>query len=264
MNGRSPAPFPWRLLFSELIGTAALLLGGMSLVILMFGDGSPVPRWVPSLGLRRVITGFLFGSVGGSIALSPVGRVSGGHINPAVTLGFFLAGKLSPGVAVGYVIAQLLGAVLGCVPLLAWGEMGRSVAFGATVPGPGYSTATVLLGEAVTTFGLIAALCVFLAFRNLRRFTPAMIPCLYGIMVPAEAAISGTSTNPARTLGPAVVSGVWDGWWIYWIGPLIGAVTALLVFRFLAIRIEVAKLYHFDNDPGRILRGPRRPAPAGE
>src|SRR5262249_7387118 len=182
MNGRSPAPFPWRLLFSELIGTAALLLGGMSLVILMFGDGSPVPRWVPSLGLRRVITGFLFGSVGGSIALSPVGKVSGGHINPAVTLGFFLAGELSPGVAVGYVIAQLPGAVLGCVPLLAWGEMGRSVAFGATVPGPGYSTATVLLGEAVTTFGLIAALCVFLAFRDLRRFTPAIVPCIYRIM----------------------------------------------------------------------------------
>jgi len=260
MSGRDPAPLPWRLFLSEFIGTAVLLLGGMSLVIVMFGEGSPILRLVPDLTVRRAITGFLFGSIGGSIALSPVGKVSGAHINPAVTFGFLMVGKLKPRAALGYVIAQLAGAVLGCVPLLAWGEMGRSVAFGATVPGPGYSTATVLAGEAITTFGLIAVLCVFLPFRRLRRFTPAAMPVLYALMVPAEAAISGTSTNPARTLGPAVVSGAWEGWWIYWIGPLIGTAVAILVFSFLAVRIEVAKLYHFDTDRGGIFRAMSRPA----
>jgi glycerol uptake facilitator-like aquaporin len=94
---------------------------------------------------------------------------------------------------VGYAIAQLLGACLGALPLLAWGSMGRSVAFGATIPGRGYSTAAVVMGEAVTTFALVTTLCVFLGFRRLRGYTPFVIPCLYAIMVPLEAPISGTT-----------------------------------------------------------------------
>jgi aquaporin Z len=255
-----PRP-PFRLFLSELVGTALLVFGGLSAVIFMFGSGSPVERILPSVGWRRVITGFLFGSVGGAIALSPVGKVSGAHINPSVTLGFLLAGKLTPRAAFGYTIAQLAGAVLGSLPLLLWGEMGRSVDFGATLPGAGYSFSTVLLGEVVTTFGLIFALCVFLAFRNLRRFTPFMIPCLFAVMVGLEAGISGTSTNPARTLGPAIVSGRWEGWWIYWTGPFLGTLAGILVCSFLAVRIEVAKLYHFDSDRGGVFRAMSRSAP---
>lgn len=101
---------------------------------------------------------------------------------------------------------------MGCLPLLVWGSMGRSIHFGATVPGSGYSNTAAFLGEAITTFGLISALCVFIGLRPLRRFTPAMIPFLYALMVPLEALISGTSTNPARSLGPSVISGQWDGW----------------------------------------------------
>ena len=97
--------------------------------------------------------------------------------------------------------------------------MGRSVAFGATVPGAGYSTQVVLLGEIVTTFTMVSLLCVFIGFRRLRPFTPGIFPPLYAIMVYLEALISGTSTNPARSLGPAIISGQWQGWWIYWVGP---------------------------------------------
>jgi aquaporin Z len=150
--------------------------------------------------------------------------------------------------ALGYVIAQLTGAALGALPLLVWGAMGRSIAFGATLPGAGYSTTTVLLGEIITTFGLVVALCVFIGTRPLRPFTPAVAPFLYAVMVPLEASISGTSTNPARTFGPALVSGRWDGWWIYWVGPMIGAAAGVLVCSALASRIEVAKLYHFESD----------------
>ena len=85
---------PWALFASELIGTAVLVLVGLSLVILMFGAGSPMARLIPSEGLRRLITGFLFGTTGACIALSPVGKVSGAHINPVVTLAFRLMGKL--------------------------------------------------------------------------------------------------------------------------------------------------------------------------
>lgn len=244
---------PWRLYVSELLGTALLLTGGLSVVIFMFGAGSPMERILPSVVVRQAITGFLFGCTGASIALSSIGKESGAHINPAVTLGFWLFRKLDARTAMGYVCAQLVGAVLGSLPLLAWGSMGRSVGFGATVPGAGYTTRAVLLGEAVTTFALIAGLCVFIGFRHLRRFTPAMMPFLYGLMVPLESSVSGTSTNPARTFGPALLSGRWEGWWIYWLGPLIGTLLAVVVCSSLARRIEVAKLYHFESDRRRLF-----------
>jgi aquaporin Z len=244
----------WRMYLSEMAGTAVLLLIGLSLVIVMFGEGSPMAALIPSVTLRQVITGILFGSTGGAIALSKAGKESGAHLNPAVTFAFWIARKIDTRVALGYVIAQLAGAVLGSLPLLFWGALGRRVAYGATIPGAGYSTWQVVAGEVATTFGLVATLCLFLAFRPLRRFTPAAIPLLYAIMVPLEAAISGTSTNPARTFGPALVSGHWEGWWIYWIGPLAGTVLAMTAMSFLGRRIEVAKLYHFETDRDRIFR----------
>ena len=196
MKDRSARPLPWQVLASELIGTAVLILVGLSLVILMFGAGSPIIRVIPSDAARRLLTGFLFGSTGALIALSPVGKESGAHLNPVVTLGFWLGGKLDARTAVGYILAQLAGGCVGALPLLAWGAMGRSVAFGATLPGKDLAIGVVLLGEVCTTFGLIAGLCIFLGFRKLRPFTPALFPFLYAFMVWAEAPISGTSTNP--------------------------------------------------------------------
>ena len=243
-----------RLYLAEFLGTAVLLLVGLSIVIFMFGDGSPAAAWIPNIKLRQFVTGGLFGSTGAAIALSWVGRESGAHINPAVTLAFWMARKIDARTALGYVAAQLAGGLAGSIPLLAWGAMGRSVTFGATIPGAGYSVFDAFLGEAITTFALVVLLCVFLGFRHLRRFTPAMIPILYAIMIPLEADISGTSTNPARSFGPAVVSGEWSAWWIYWAAPLAGTVAAMLVASLLARRIEVAKLYHFDSDRDRIFR----------
>ena len=127
----------WRLFFSELIGTALLVFGGISVIILMFGNGSPIPGVVPNEQLRMILTPFLFGTIGSAIAVSWVGRESGAHINPAVTMGFWLMRRLDLRAAVGYILAQLLGACVGALPLLAWGSMGRSVAFGATLPGEG-------------------------------------------------------------------------------------------------------------------------------
>ena len=166
----------WRLFFAEAIGTAALVFGGVSMVIVMSGDGSPVARLVPNEWVRTALTAFLFGCVGTAVALSRVGKESGAHINPAVTMSFWMMRKLDGRTAVGYILAQLAGASVGALPLLAWGAMGRSVAFGATIPGAGYSTTTVVMGEAVTTFALLTTLCVFLAFPPLRRFTPFVIP----------------------------------------------------------------------------------------
>jgi aquaporin Z len=254
----------WRFFISEVVGTAALVLGGLSIVIVMHGDGSPVPSLVPNDALRLALTGFLFGCTGTAITLSRVGKESGAHINPAVTVGFWMWRKLDARTAIGYIVAQLVGAGLGALPLLAWGAMGRSVAFGATLPGEGYTTTTVLIGEAVTTFGLVTTLCVFLGFRHLRRYTPFTMPLLYGVMVPLEAHISGTSTNPARSFGPSLIAGRWDGWWIYWAGPMIGMLVAIIILSSFARRIEVAKLYHFETDRRRLFqRMASRQSPQG-
>jgi aquaporin Z len=125
---------------------------------------------------------------------------------------------------------------------------------GSRLPCPGATLSTAFLGEAATTFSMVALLCVFLGFRTIRPVTPAIFPPLCAIMVWAESPLSGTSTNPARSLGPSVISGQWHGWWTYWAGPAAGMLLAVLACSFLSKRIEVAKLYHFDADRGRLFR----------
>ncbi len=243
---------PWGVFLAELIGTGVLILVGLSFVILDFGQGSPIVRLLPDPGIRRLITGFLFGSTGALIAFSRVGKISGAHINPVVTLAFWLRGKLDGKISLGYVLAQLIGAVLGAFPLIAWGQIGQSVHYGATLPGNAYGPYWAVAGETITTFALIAGLFLFLGHQRLKNFTPLLFPFLYAIMVFLEAPVSGTSTNPARSLGPALISGEWKYWWVYWLGPVLGTLLALSVQRvpwFRRFEIDVAKIYHFEHDP---------------
>lgn len=239
-------------LLSEALGTALLVGVGLSFVVLDFGTGSPVMRWIPSAPARLALTGFLFGSTGATLALSAIGKHSGAHVNPAVTLAFVLTRTMRAPHGAGYVLAQLAGAALGALPLLAWGRLGRSVDLGATTPGPGIGAGLALGGEAATTFVMLALVLAFLRRASLRRFTPAIFPPLYAVMVWLEAPISGTSTNPARSFGPALVSGEWRGFWIYCVGPTLGCLAAVGFHRLPVLRLaelEVAKLYHFHHDP---------------
>ncbi len=256
MNSKPINKKVWRLYLSEFIGTALLIGVGVSFVILDFGKGSPVTALIPSAGVRRALTGFLFGSTGMIITFSPVGKWSGAHINPAVTFSFWLKSKIKTSVAAGYVMAQLFGCIAGALPLLAWGHIGKTIFYGATIPGK-YGDAAAFTGEAVTTFFLIICLFLFLGHKRLRRFTPVLFPFLYAIMVYFEAPVSGTSTNPARSLGPSLASGIWNGWWVYWAGPLIGALIAVAVQTkwIRRLEIEVAKVYHFEHDPYGIFKG---------
>jgi aquaporin Z len=215
---------------SECIGTGLLVAVGLSIVIFNNGDGSPVRSLLPDPGARRALTGFFFGVTGCCITLSPIGRISGAHINPIVSFAFRLRHRMSTRHFIGYVLAQLIGSVLGALPLLLWGRQGASVGYGNTVPLAG-KTAAAFGGETITTFLLVAGIFFFSGHRKLRRFTPYLMPPLYCLMVFAEGALSGTSTNPARSLGPAVISETWTEWWLYWLAPTAGAALAVWFFR---------------------------------
>ncbi len=261
----------WWLWLSELVGTGVLVGVGLSVVIVDTSPSGPLAPLV-SHGGRLALTGFLFGCVGALVAVSPVGMVSGAHLNPIVTLAFVLRGRMRPWLAAGYVLAQLAGAVTGAAPLLLWGRMGREVDFGATLPGPGVGAGLALLGEAGTSAALITLLLVFVGTRPLRRWTPLLFPPLYALMVFLEASVSGTSTNPARSLGPAVMSGAWRAWWVYWVGPVAGCLAGVGLTRLHALRgleVDIAKVYHFEHDRHGLLHrraDPRRgarPGPGG-
>jgi aquaporin Z len=248
----------WQLWLAELIGTGLLVGVGLSVVIIDNARSGPL---VPVLGTggRLALTGFVFGTIGASIAVSPVGKVSGAHINPIVTLSFVLRRRMRPWLAAGYIAAQLAGAVLAAVPLLAWGRWGRQVNFGATVPGPSYGPAVAFAGEVAASAALVLLLFTFVGSRRLKPFTPLLFPPLYAVMVWLESPLSGTSTNPARSLGPSVAAGLWRGWWVYWAGPLAGALLGIALTRVGPLRrleVEIAKVYHFEHDPHGLLRHP--------
>jgi aquaporin Z len=133
--------------------------------------------------------------------------------------------------------------------------MGKSIAYGAAEVGPQRVTAAIA-GEAVTTFCLIRGLFIFLGSHSLRRFTPIIIPPLYAVMIVLEAGMSGISTNLARSLGPAVISGWWSGFYVYIIGPAAGVIAAIMLRKmkiFRSFEVEVAKLYRFSKDPYHVL-----------
>ncbi len=138
----------------ELLGTALLLLGGLSAVCFNFGPHSPL-RDLPD-SPRLLLTGLLFAGTGSLLAVSPLGRRSGAHLNPVVTLAFWTQRHVHPHDLLGYVVSQLLGGVLGTAAVLAlWGPEARAVHLGATSPGlvVGRVTATLIEGSSYLRWG---------------------------------------------------------------------------------------------------------------
>ena len=233
---------------SEFAGTALVLFFGVSAVSFMWGAASPVPV-VPNPALRRLLTGILFAGGATAVVYSPLGQISGGHINPAVTLAFWRLGKVPTREAVLYIVAQCLGALVGAYAAgAAWGPLTVSVRYAATVPGEGYSAIVALAAETLLTFLLVFTIFVCVNKPKLAPRTGIIAGSLVATLVMIEAPVSGTSLNPARTLGPAVMAPVYTALWVYFTGPIAGALLAVAAYRGQwGSQTVCAKLYHTEK-----------------
>jgi len=228
----------------ELLGTALLLLGGLSAVCLDFGPHSPL-RGLGS-SVRLLLTGLLFAGTGSLLAISPLGRRSGAHLNPVVTLAFWTQRKVHPHDLAGYVGGQLLGAVLGTAAVAAlWGGEARVVHLGATVPGRGLTGPAAMFVEAAMTAVLVLVLLLMTSSARTARWTALVLWPVIAALVWQGAPYTGTSLNPARSLGPALLAPLLGPYWVYVAGPLLGGAVAVAGFALLRDRqVLTAKLFH--------------------
>ena len=233
---------------AEFAGTAIMLFIGVSAVAFMWAPGSPVPA-IDNAALRRLLTGLLFAGGATAVVYSPLGQISGGHINPAVTLAFWRMGKVSTRDAVIYSVVQFAGALTGAYAAgAAWGPLTHGVQYAATVPGNGYSWAGALAAETAITFLLVFTIFVCINKPRIAPRTGIICGTLVALLVMIEAPVTGTSLNPARTLGPAILAPAYASLWIYFVGPAAGALLAVGAYRGQwGSQTVCAKLYHTEK-----------------
>lgn len=219
--------------------TRAFLAEGISTFALVFFGTLSVTIAAAAFGVGLspeaiILISFAHGSV---IALMvyAFGHVSGAHINPAVTIGILVAKKIAATKAAGYIAFQITGAVLGAYAHMIFVPLGESVKYGVQT-GPseliGGSALSAVGIEAIMTFFLVAVIFMTAVRRGAAPGVSGLaiggtifLVHLVGI------ALTGASVNPARTFGPALVSGFWEFHWVYWVGPMLGAAIAALLMK---------------------------------
>ena len=208
---------------------------------------SPLASWTTIAWLQRVPMGIAMGATAAALIYSPMGRRSGAHMNPAVTLTFFRLGTVSGTDAIGYAVAQFIGGIAGValsIPLFGFLPADPSVNFVATAPGAD-GTAVAFAGELSISFVLMLTVLTVSAMPRLARFTGLSAALLVSLFIILEAPLSGMSMNPARTLGSALFARS-TALWVYFIAPPVGMLAAAEVFLRLAGRVHVRcpKLHH--------------------
>ena len=204
----------WRRLFSELLGT-------FFLVLVAAGGGILVGESQISLAAAVVAPGLMVMAI-----ILFMGAISGAHLNPGVSLAFALRGDFPWRRVPGYIIIQLVGATLACLFLLA--VFGNIQHLGATLPGAGYENWQALLMEIALTAGLVSVILgTASAAQNVGAIAALGVGGYIALAGLWSAPVSGTSMNPARSFGPALVSGDFSSYWVYVVGPLAGALIAV-------------------------------------
>ena len=211
-----------RLYAAEFIGTFLLIFAGPGAVIIENVSGGGVS----SLGI-----GLSFG-LAVMTAIYAIGHLSGAHINPAVTVAFALSRHFSWSLVPGYVLAQLIGACATSGVHLAL--LGNVAHLGSTVPS----------GSVFQALGLEIILALFLMFvisavaTDVRAVGQAAAIAIGGYVALAATfagPIAGSSMNPARSFGPALLSGTWTANWVYWVGPIVGAAVGAWLCRYVGV-----------------------------
>ena len=221
----------WRAIFAEFIATLLFVFVGAGAVVasgsLTGGELTPARLGVIAAGHGLAI----------ALLVCVTAKISGGHINPAVTFAAVLTRKISVAKGSTYVAAQLVGAVIGALLLAAVVPNEMESHLGAHTLAPGVTLGMGVLMEIILTFVL-----VFVVFAA--AFDPKgagnLAPMAIGLAVLVDHLVgvpfTGASMNPARSFGPAVVSGVWIGHWVNWVGPLVGGAMAGVIYQLVFLK----------------------------
>lgn len=227
-------------ILAEFLGTFLLVFGGCGSAVLAAA--------FPEVGIGLVGVSLAFGLTVLTMAYA-VGHVSGGHFNPAVTIGLFTARRIPAADLAPYIAAQAIGAIAAAALLLliASGKPGYSIlvnglaanGYGEHSPG-GYSLLAGFVCETVLTFFFLLIILGSTESRAPQGFAPLAIGLALTLIHLISIPVTNTSVNPARSLGPAVFVGGWalTQLWLFWLAPLLGAVLAGLVYPILARESE--------------------------
>lgn len=253
-----PAPQPrvggwhWVEWACEYAGTAFQLFLGFTVVGLMEAAGAPGRELIRNGGIRLILLGVTFGTLAAVVATSPIGRRSGAHLNPAVTLGFWGRRHTSLADLAGFAVAQTAGALTAAAGFAAaWPAWAHNIHVARTAPAtwlPAWGAAGV---EAGLTCGLLLVIFAMLSSTAAARWTPVAVTGALSGLIWAGAPVTGASMNPARTIGPDIVGAGYPALWAYIVGPAAGALLAVVAFGFLGRerRTLTAKLFHDPKYP---------------
>jgi MIP family channel proteins len=215
-----------RQLLAEAIGAFTLIFAGTGSVMLASANTN-----VTLVGVA------LAHGLAIALMISALGPISGGHFNPAVTIGFWVTRRISTMLAAAYIIAQLLGAIIASLlVMLLFPEGLRNAAhLGSPGLGAGIDFLHAVGIEAVLTFFLVTVIWGTAVDPRAPKLGGLAIGLTITMDILAAGPLTGAVMNPARALGPMLVSGTWDNMLVWWIGPIIGAVIAALVYHYLLI-----------------------------
>jgi aquaporin Z len=239
----------WPEYVMEAVELGLFMVSACLFVAIFEYPASPVHQALADPLLRRFLIGVAMGLTAIAIVYSPLGKQSGAHFNPAVTLTFWRLGKIESWDALFYVFAQFVGGVAGVwLSSMALGHVvvaDPAVNYVATLPGE-RGVGTAFAAEAIISFGLMLTVLTVSNRKRLNRYTALFAGTLVAAYITIEAPLSGMSMNPARTFGSALPGQVWTGLWIYFTAPPLGMLLAAEVYLRLKGRASVlcCKLHH--------------------
>lgn len=240
----------WPEYLMEAAELGLFMLAAVLVTALLQYPASPVRQAIASDFARLALTGVAMGLTAIGIIYSPMGKRSGAHFNPSVTLTFLRLGRVAPWDALFYVLAQFAGGIAGVwIAGLLLGAVAASpsVSYAVTAPGP-WGVSAAFWAEVVISFLMMTMVLNVSNTPRVARFTGVIGGLMVATFITLEAPLSGMSMNPVRSLGSAVPAQVWTALWIYFTAPLLGMLTAAELYRRLPARRVLCAKWHHDND----------------